>query len=71
VFWQVYHLFLNKTPIEAQKQLESFNVTDDELTKLIENRELKDRRYISLSDNKIIFDVSESFTWWSEFKTER
>jgi hypothetical protein len=57
-FWQVYHSFLNKTPIseEARKQLESFNVTDEEFTELVVDRELEDGRYISLLDNKIIFD---------------
>jgi hypothetical protein len=36
VFWQVYRSFHNKAPIseEARKQLESFNVTDEEFTEL-------------------------------------
>jgi hypothetical protein len=57
-FWQVYRSFLNETPIseEARKQLESFNVTDDEFTELVVDSELEGGRYISLLDNKIVFD---------------
>jgi hypothetical protein len=57
-FWQVYRSFLNQTPIseEARQQLESFNVTEEEFTQLVVDRELEDGRYISLLDNKIVFD---------------
>ena len=46
VFWQVYRSFLNKSLIseEAQKHLKSFNVTEEEFTQLVVDRELADRR---------------------------
>ena len=51
-------LFLNNTPIseEAREHLESFYVTEDEFTQLVVDKELEDWRYISLLDNKIVFD---------------
>jgi hypothetical protein len=57
-FWQVYRSFVDRTPIseEVRKQLHSFPVTDEEFTELVVDKELENGRYISLLDNKIVFD---------------